>query len=39
MSALLLAATSAGIDNAVGLVLAVLVAAYLISALVRPERF
>lgn len=39
MSALLLAVTSAGIDNALGLVLAVLVAAYLVTALVRPERF
>lgn len=36
---LLLAATSAGVDNAIGLVLAVVVTAYLVTALVRPERF
>lgn len=39
MSAALLAVTSPGVDNVVGLVLAVLVVAYLVTALVRPERF
>jgi K+-transporting ATPase KdpF subunit len=39
MSAVLLAVTATGGDNAVALVLAVLVAAYLVTALVRPEKF
>lgn len=34
-----LAVTPAGVDNTVGLVLAVFVVAYLVVALVRPERF
>lgn len=39
VSAAVLAVTSAGVDNAVGLVLAVVVVAYLVVALVRPESF
>jgi K+-transporting ATPase KdpF subunit len=34
-----LALSEAGLDNAVGLVLAVLLVAFLVVALIKPERF